>query len=220
MVGTECAPIMGVLFDLDGLLVDTEKPFAKCWVDVCVQHGFPVTEKDALTLVGMGVREEAAQTKKLYGADFPFDKLREETYRVTIDYHEKHGMRLMRGAQELLGSLKAKKIPICLATGTMYERTLWKLHVSGLEGIFDAITTGSDVQKGKPDPSIFLVAAQKIGVKPENCVGFEDSTVGLLSLQAAGIRSIFIKDLIEPPPDVLETVWKRFDSLDEALGLF
>ncbi|MDR2491594.1 MAG: HAD family phosphatase [Spirochaetaceae bacterium] len=212
--------IKGVLFDLDGLLVDTEKPFLDCWVDVCVQHGFPVTEKDALTLVGMGVREEAAQTKQMYGEDFPFEKLREETYRVTVSYHEQHGMRVMRGAQALLSRLKDKKIPICLATGTMYERTLWKLRVSGLEDIFDAITTGSDVQKGKPDPSIFLTAAQKISIAPQNCVGFEDSTVGLLSLHAAGIRSIFIKDIIEPPPDVLQTVWKRFNSLDEAIGLF
>ena len=210
----------GVLFDLDGLLVDTEKPFLDCWVEACAKQGFPVTEKEALTLVGMGVREEEAETKRLYGAAFPFAKLREETYRVTIEYHEKHGMRLMRGAKELLGCLKDKKIPLCLATGTMYERTLWKLRVSGLEGIFDAITTGSDVQKGKPDPSIFLVAAQKIGIEPANCMGFEDSTVGLLALQAAGIRSIFIKDLIEPPPDILKTVWKRFNSLDEAISLF
>jgi HAD superfamily hydrolase (TIGR01509 family) len=212
--------INGVLFDLDGLLIDTEGPFMACWKLVCAEHGYTVDEAMTLQMVGLGVREEERLFKTAYGENFPFLALRDETFECAKTLHEKEGMRVMPGARELLARLKEKRLPLCLATGTMYERTLWKLRISGLEGIFDAITTGSDVDKGKPAPDIFLTAARKIGVAPEYCVGFEDSPVGLEALAAAGIRSVFVKDIIEPAPEVLQTVWKRFDTLHDAVGLF
>ncbi|MDR2600896.1 MAG: HAD family phosphatase [Spirochaetaceae bacterium] len=212
--------IQGVLFDLDGLLVDTEKPFLNCWVEVCNACGYTVSMAEALKMVGMGLREEETLLKDMYGDKFPFEELRDKTLRLTEEMHNKNGVLLMPGAKELLSHVKNKGLPSAVATGTFYERAVWKLRSAGILNVFDAICTGSDVEKGKPAPDIFILAAEKIGIAPENCVGFEDSPVGLLSLNAAGVKSVFVKDQIEPPPSVLKTVWKRFNRLDEAITLF
>lgn len=210
----------GILFDLDGLLVDTERPFIICFKRVCERRGFDIPEELLLQMIGLGAREEDALFKERYGKNFPYMEIREETYTESISYHESEGMRIMKGAPALIEHLKTKGYPIALATGTMYERTLWKLKVSGLDGKFDAISTGSDVEHGKPAPDIFLVAAKRLGLPPQNCIGFEDSDVGLQALHAAGMRSIFVKDMIEPAPQTLAAVWKRLNSLDEAIALF
>ncbi|MDR0539836.1 MAG: HAD family phosphatase [Spirochaetaceae bacterium] len=212
--------ISGLLFDLDGLLVDTERPFIHCFEIVSKRRGYDIPEELLIRMIGLGVREEEVLFQERFGKNFPYMELREETYLETKIYHDNNGMRVMPGAAKLLNYVKSKGYAVGLATGTMYERTLWKLDVSGLAGKFDAITTGSDVTRGKPAPDIFLAAAQKINLPPENCVGFEDSEVGLRALDAAGMRSIFVKDIINPAPEVLAKVWKRFTSLDEAIALF
>jgi beta-phosphoglucomutase-like phosphatase (HAD superfamily) len=107
-----------------------------------------------------------------------------------------------------------------VATSTARERALWKLDRAGIAGRFDAVVCGDEVSRGKPAPDIFLLAAERLGVRPSECAGFEDSPAGLRSLHAAGIRSIFIKDLVEPEATVLSTVWRRYESLAEAAGLW
>jgi beta-phosphoglucomutase-like phosphatase (HAD superfamily) len=95
-----------------------------------------------------------------------------------------------------------------------------KLAKAGIQKYFQAAAFGDEVTKGKPEPDIFLLAAQRLKIVPADCVGFEDSPAGLLSLSAAGIRSIFINDIFEPGPDILSLVWRRFESLDQAIPLF
>ncbi|MDR0877174.1 MAG: HAD family hydrolase, partial [Treponema sp.] len=85
---------------------------------------------------------------------------------------------------------------------------------------FSVITCGDEVAHGKPAPDIFLLAAGRLGQEPAACIGFEDSTAGLRALAAAGVRSVFIKDLLEPPHEVLATVWRRCNDLEEAAELF
>jgi beta-phosphoglucomutase-like phosphatase (HAD superfamily) len=79
---------------------------------------------------------------------------------------------------------------------------------------------GDEVQRGKPAPDIFLLAAERLGKNPRRCVGFEDSPAGLQSLHSAGIPSVFVQDLVEPPPAIIATVWRRCGDLAEAAALF
>jgi beta-phosphoglucomutase-like phosphatase (HAD superfamily) len=90
------------------------------------------------------------------------------------------------------------------------------LEKAGIKDRFAAATCGDDVKNGKPNPEIFLNAAEKLKTPPSLCVGFEDSAAGLQALRAAGIRSVFIKDVVQPPEEVLATVWKRCADLEEA----
>jgi beta-phosphoglucomutase-like phosphatase (HAD superfamily) len=107
-----------------------------------------------------------------------------------------------------------------VATSTARERALQKLDRAGILHYFKEAAFGDEVPKGKPEPDIFLLAARRLHKAPADCVGFEDSPAGLRSLAAAGIRSVFVKDVIEPEPGVLSLVWRRFESLDQAIPLF
>jgi len=94
------------------------------------------------------------------------------------------------------------------------------LDKAGILNQFAAITDGDEVANGKPAPDIFLLAAKKLGQDPGACVGFEDSPAGLQALHAAGIRSVYIKDIIEVPPEIMATVWREYHDLSEAAELF
>ena len=89
-----------------------------------------------------------------------------------------------------------------------------------MTGRFSAFALGDEVVNGKPAPDIFLLAAKRLGKQPDSCVGFEDSPAGLWGLHCAGIRSVLVKDLLEPEPEILATVWRRCVDLAEAAKLF
>jgi HAD superfamily hydrolase (TIGR01509 family) len=124
------------------------------------------------------------------------------------------------GLDVLHDRIAAAKLPMAVATSTRKATALEMLAKSGIIGRFTAIIGGDEVTNGKPAPDIFLQAAEKLGFPPSECIGFEDSVAGLRGLHAAGIRSVFVKDIVEPPQDVLDTVWRRYDDLSEAVELF
>ncbi|MDR0585774.1 MAG: HAD family phosphatase, partial [Treponema sp.] len=124
------------------------------------------------------------------------------------------------GLLTLLDRLDALEIPKAVATSTERKRALWKLEKAGIADRFTVLVCGDEIRRGKPAPDIFLKAAERLGAAPADCVGFEDSPAGLKGLAEAGIRSVFIKDLAEPPPDVLAGVWRRCADLAEAAALF
>ena len=109
---------------------------------------------------------------------------------------------------------------MAVATSTHRASALKKLALAGIEQRFTVIVGGDEVSWGKPAPDIYLLAAEKLKKQPSLCVGFEDSPAGLKALQAAGIRSVFIKDLIEPPRELLSAVWHECRDLAEAIVLF
>jgi len=124
------------------------------------------------------------------------------------------------GLFTLLDHLSSLKIPTAVATSSRHDSALAKLAVAGIPNNFDAIVGGDEITNGKPSPDIFLLAAEKLGKRPSECVGFEDSSAGLEGLHAAGIRSVFIKDMVEPPEEILSTVWRRCTDLARAVELF
>jgi HAD superfamily hydrolase (TIGR01509 family) len=119
-----------------------------------------------------------------------------------------------------LDCLGEKKIPFAVATSTDRKTALWKLERAGILDRFSLLVCGDEIARGKPAPDIFLAAARGLGAAPADCVGFEDSAPGLMGLQAAEIRSVFVKDLPEPPPDVLAGVWRRYGDLAQAREIF
>jgi len=155
-----------------------------------------------------------------FGTDFPYDTIRTEFRRLVQEEVDKNGVPLKPGLMYLLDRLSAAKIPFGVATSSRTATANNMLSKAGIINRFAAITCGEEVTNGKPAPDIFLLAAKKLGHPPSNCVGFEDSPPGLLGLHTAGIRSIFIKDLIEPSQEVLATVWQRCNDLSEAVALF
>jgi HAD superfamily hydrolase (TIGR01509 family) len=209
----------GVIFDVDGLMLDTEGPVFALWTRAGKPLGWDI--KAEVVMRTLGIDREGARTIFLqeYGPGFPYEKIRDEFRRLYYEEFEK-GAPHKPGLVYLLDHLAALGIPLAVASSSLHETVIWKLRKAGILDRFVALACGDEVRNGKPAPDIFLLAAERLGQKPSDCVGFEDSPAGLQGLHAAGIRSVFIKDLTDPPPEVLATVWHRCADLAEARKLF
>ncbi|AEF84410.1 putative beta-phosphoglucomutase (Beta-PGM) [Treponema primitia ZAS-2] len=209
-----------VIFDMDGLMIDSERPGIRAWIDAARELGWDMAEE--LILQAVGRNEESTKNLLIdaFGPGFPYEKVRDLTRERIIERAEKEGIPHRPGLIALLDHLAALKVPLGVATSTDREAALWKLRKAGILERFSAMTFGDEIRRGKPDPDIFLLAAARLGEAPRDCIGFEDSPAGLMALHAAGIRSVFVKDILEPSPEVLATVWHRCADLAEARALF
>jgi len=215
-----CFRPAAVIFDMDGLMFDTERLTIPFWTEVGKAFGYNITVDVVLKMVGISSEKSRLVLLNEFGADFPYDEIR-AGFRLRVKKEfEKNGVPHKPGLVFLLDRLCAAKIPLGVATSTQKDTALEMLERAGVLDRFTAVTGGGEVGNGKPAPDIFILAAEKLGQPPSACVGFEDSTAGLMGLAAAGIRSIFIKDVIEPPQEVLASVWKTCKDLYEAAELF
>ncbi|GHV63701.1 haloacid dehalogenase [Spirochaetia bacterium] len=209
-----------VIFDMDGLMLDTERPVMDLWLRAAQNLGWEIHRETMLCTIGVDGRATRGILLEKYGKDFPYTEIHEELIRLNHETVEKEGIACKPGLLTLLDRLTALGVPFGVATSTARAGALWKLEQAHIRDRFDLITCGDEVIHGKPAPDIFLLAAKRLGQPPAACVGFEDSTAGLRALAAANIRSVFIKDLLEPPEEVLATVWRRCGDLAEAAQLF
>ncbi|MDR2631841.1 MAG: HAD family phosphatase [Spirochaetaceae bacterium] len=210
----------GVIFDLDGLMLDTERPMVSAWITASRNRGCLMEEAVILQMVGIDEASSRAIVFDAYGPDFPYTQIRKDVFALFTREVETCGIAQRPGLTVLLDHLARLGLPLAVATSSKRETAQWKLRYGGILERFSVLTCGDEVARGKPAPDIFLLAAERLGKSPAECVGFEDSPAGLRSLRDAGIRSVFIKDLVEPPPEVLATVWRRCNDLAEAAALF
>jgi len=207
------------IFDMDGLMLDTERPMLTGWINAGKIIGWNITEELALATIGLNGEDIRRLCMNRLGPDFPYEKFDVILHRLFDEDFEK-GIAHKEGLLDILNHLSALKIPVAVATSTYKISAFNKLKIAGITDYFPVVACGDEVPNGKPAPDVFLKAAERLGMPPGDCVGFEDSAAGLQALAAAGIPSIFIKDLIEPPENILATVWKRLNNLKEAVSLF
>ena len=216
------APLIpkGVILDMDGLMLDTEKLELELYVEISAKMGWPTPEQMLRRSIGVKDDDALAFYKKEYGADYPFNEIWNAVVKEEETRGEKSGLPHKKGLLVLLDRLKSLGIPAAVATSAIKKRAQWKLKQAGILDRFTAFAFGDEVQNGKPAPDIFLLAAKKLGIEPETAIGFEDSPAGLAGLASAGIPSVFIPDLAEPSAEILAAVWYRCSDLEEAASLF
>ena len=207
------------IFDIDGLMLDTEGPAIHLWPVAGRNFGWDIKEETVLRTLGINDDDTCEIFKQELGRDFPYEKILNEFYRLYYEMFEK-GIAHKEGLIPLLDHFSSLKIPLAVATSSPVSGACIKLEKAGILDRFTALACGDEIDNGKPAPDIFLLAAKKLGVAPSGCVGFEDSAAGLMGLHLAGIRSVFVKDILMPPEEVLATVWKRCGNLAEAIELF
>jgi HAD superfamily hydrolase (TIGR01509 family) len=219
MKNAETQAVEGVIFDLDGTVIDTERFSLWAWPEVSRKRGYALTGELAQRFIGINDAAEREIIRKEFGDRFPYNEIRAEMRDLFRKEAEREGIPVKKGFAELMAEIQRRKLPYALATSTARDLVSWKLDHAGLAGTFPLMICGNEVANGKPAPDIFLKAAELIGKKPEACIGIEDSAAGLRGLLDAGIRAVFIKDLISPTEDILAEVWHQCCDLNEVCTL-
>ena len=203
-----------VIFDLDGLLADTEIISLKVYQELLKDFGIPFTE-ETYSREYSGHREEENVQRFLDTYDLPwnFDQTLEKVYELEARILAK-GVNLKKGAKNLLAFLQREGIPIALATSSVESRARMILDSNGILSLFDHLVFAKDVKRSKPYPDIFLKACRDLNVLPENCLVLEDSEAGIEAAYRAGIPVICIPDLKMPAQSFLNKTEQFFQNLD------
>ncbi|MGN0395410.1 MAG: HAD family hydrolase [Coprococcus sp.] len=186
-----------VLFDMDGVIFDSEIKVLECWKEIAEKYHIEDIESVCRACLGLNRDATKLVFQKRYGQDFPYDVYKSE---MSDLFHKRYGegrLPLKPGVIELLQFLKGNDKKIALASSTRLEIVTQELRDAGLIRYFDAVICGDMVERSKPEPDIFLKACDKLNVRPESAVGIEDSYNGIRALAAAGIRAIMVPDLME-----------------------
>ena len=203
-----------VIFDLDGLLADTEIISLKVYQELLKDFGILFTE-ETYSREYSGHREEENVQRFLDTYDLPwnFDQTLEKVYELEARILAK-GVNLKKGAKNLLAFLQREGIPIALATSSIESRARMILDSNAILSLFDHLVFAKDVKRSKPYPDIFLKACSDLNVLPENCLVLEDSEAGIEAAYRAGIPVICIPDLKMPAQSFLNKTEQVFQDLD------
>lgn len=204
------------IFDMDGLLLDTERICMQIFKQACTNVNLPFYEDVYLSIIGRNSAGVEQVFRQAYGDDL--DKLHAE-WRVNYNAIVKHQpIPVKDGVIELLEWLKSQGVPMAVATSTHRDVASVKLDLAGLSHYFANLTCGCEVENGKPDPEIYLLAAQRLNVEPNQCLAFEDSNNGVRSAIGANMTTFQIPDLVEPCDEVKALGHQVLPSLKNALS--
>ena len=205
----------GVVFDVDGVLFDTERLGRSVWTEIGAEMGCPQAAENYLHFVGRSRADNLVEMARLFGPDFPGEAFMANCSQRAMERMVRDGVPLKEGVHEILDFLKERNIPVALATSTYRDRTLLRMEMTGLGHYFQSMTTGDQVRQSKPHPEIYQMACRDLGVDPARTLAVEDSRNGILSAHGAGMMPVMIPDLIPPTPELEELLFRRFDSLLE-----
>ena len=211
--------IKGILFDMDGVILDTEKLYTRFWQEAANVLGYPMTKEQAMGLRSLNREFGAAKMQSYFDVPVNYEEVRNKRIELMNAFIEKEGVELKPGIRELLAYLKEKGIKTAIATSSPIERTEKYLETVGLTGAFDKLISGYMVKKGKPEPDIYQLAAREIGLLPQECLAIEDSPSGLLSANRAGCYPVMVPDQDMPTPETEALLFAKADSLEKIIFL-
>lgn len=195
--------IKGLISDMDGVILDSEKLYVRFWCEAGRFYGFPMEKKHALSIRSMARPLASEKLKGFFGDSFDYDAVRRKRVELMDKYVEQNGIEAKPGAKELLVYLKKNGYKVALATATAPERAEKYLKAHDLYKYFDVTVSASMVNIGKPAPDIYLKAAEMLSLSPQSCVALEDSPNGIKSASSAGCVTVMVPDLDKPSDDIL-----------------
>ncbi len=213
------APIYGVLFDMDGVVLDTEKLYARFWAEAAHALGYPMTYEQALGMRSLNNEAGQAKLESYFGPGVSRSIMRDKRVELMDAYVAGHGIDPKPGIHELLDELRRQGIRCAIATSSPKPRALAYLDSLGLSEKFDCICSGHDVPHGKPAPDIYLHAAASLGLAPVNCLAIEDSPAGIESAHRAGCHPVLVPDLDGSDEAMRKLLYAEAETLADVADL-
>ena len=210
-----------VVFDLDGVLFDSERAVMQCWKEVASRHNIPDIEKAILACTGTTMVRTREIMLNLYGADFPYDEYARESSAIFHSRYDGGRLQMKPGVKELLTFLKEHDKKIALASSTRQQVVTDELRDAGVIEYFDRIICGDMVSRSKPAPDIFLKACEELNISPSDSYAIEDSYNGIRAAHAGGLHPIMVPDLLpadEEMQSLAEIVLPSLTSVMEYLA--
>ena len=212
-------PVRGVLFDMDGLVLDSEKLYTRFWREALEELGHPMTWEQALGMRSLDHSCGQAYLDRCFGPGLDYQAARAIRIRRMDAWIEVHGVDPKPGIAALLDHLSAHHIPCAITTSSPPDRVRAHLTPLGLYDRFDKHCSGYEVAHGKPEPDIYLYGAAQLGLAPGDCLALEDSPAGIESASRAGCLSVVVPDQDAPDAATLSRSFARADSLVDVIDL-
>ena len=212
--------IKAVLFDMDGLMVDTESLATEAFIHSAKKQGYDMTKEETLLVLGF-------TTKSIYEFWENYFKNSDVSGKQLVDDHYKYienilfttGPRKMPYIEELLKYLKESNYKVAVASSSNMDHIINNMEKTGLKKYIDEFASGAEVENGKPAPDVFLLAAERLGVKPENCLVLEDSKSGVIAGSSAGAKVIMVPDMFSPDEECKERTYRIVGNLGEVISI-
>lgn len=208
------------IFDMDGLIFNTERQFFKFESMVHKKYGYPSRIEDFTQTLGLSFASVKEVHKKIFGEDFSTEQIFKETRELVAKDVEENGLEIMKGIPELLEFFKENGTICCVASSTVTPMVEKYLNIAGIRDYFKHIIGGEQVKISKPNPEIFLKSLGKTPFNKDEAVIFEDSENGIRAAHAAGIPVICIPDLKYPNDSLKDIPIHIVDSALDVIDLY
>ena len=211
--------IRAAIFDMDGTMFDTERLRFETLRKASTElFGTPISDEILIGSLGLSAVKAEELAKSQYGQEYPYAAIRKRADELELAHVRTYGVPVKPGLYEVLERLKKNNLLMAVATSSRRAIAEEYLINANVMKYFDITRCGDEVQRGKPNPEIFLSAAHELNCLPEHCLMFEDSENGMLSASGAGGRAILIKDIKEPSPQIKDLAFAAYDSMPEFLA--
>jgi HAD superfamily hydrolase (TIGR01509 family) len=211
--------IQGLIFDMDGLLLDTEQYYFRYWIQSAIESGYPMKPRHALAIRSLSAPYAERYLKRELGCDFDYHAVRARRRALIQEAMERDGIVCKAGARALLEYCQKAGILTAVATATAREHAIEHLEQVGIRTLFSVIVGGDSIAHGKPAPDIYQKAADLLSLAPKDCLALEDSPNGILSAFAAGCQPVMVPDLTEPEECIKPLLYAQVASLEDVIGL-
>ena len=211
--------VKAVIFDVDGTLLNTERIYMQAWKEAGAQAGFDVPQEVLLRTRAIHKADAIKIFQEALGPTFDYEALHPVRTAISEALIAKSTNLLLPGVKETLEALKSKGCPMAVASSTGYKKTAEHLEHAGLLHYFDAVVGGDMVERGKPNPDIFLKAAELLGIAPEDCLVVGDTPADIKAATAAGMRRILIPDCVQPDETIRAMSHHVLDSMHQLVGI-
>ncbi|MEE1172574.1 MAG: HAD family phosphatase [Ruminococcus sp.] len=209
----------GIISDMDGVILDTEKLYVRFWREAASFYGFPMTLEHALGIRSLSGKLAEEKLQGWFGKEFDYNAVRQKRIELMDEFVNQNGVEPKPGAKALLSYIKDNGYALALATATPVDRAGRYLKSVELYSFFDQIVSAREVKRGKPAPDIYLCAAKRLGLDPKECIALEDSQNGIRSAFAAGCKTIMVPNLDRPTEEIMPLLFGVANGLEDVINI-